>query len=57
MINKFEAAFQSFDISKIKLGHLRRLSVQHFIAKFGIMQEYSQTEIEDNLSQASMFYM
>jgi hypothetical protein len=57
MIEKFESSFQSFDISKIKLGHLRRLTVQYFISKYGNMKPLSQYEIEDSLSQASMLYM
>ena len=57
MIQKFEEAFQSFDISKIKLGHLRRLSVFYFISRYDIMKSLSQTEIEDSLSQASMLFM
>lgn len=57
IIEKFELSFQSFDISKIKLGHLRRLTVQYFISKHETMKSLSQTEIEDSLSQASMLYM
>lgn len=57
MIQKFEDSFQSFDISKIKLGHLRRLCVHYFISKYSIMKSYSQTEIEDSISQASMLFM
>lgn len=56
-IENFELSFQSFDISKIKLGHLRRLTVQYFISKYDTMKSLSQTEIEDSLSQASMLYM
>ena len=57
MIENFELSFQSFDISKIKLGHLRRLTVQYFISKYETMKSLSQPEIEDSLSQASMLYM
>lgn len=57
MIDKFENAFQSFDISKIKLGHLRRLSVNYFISKYETMKENSQTDIEDSVSQASMLFL
>ncbi|MGN6803295.1 MAG: hypothetical protein ACTHJN_15445 [Ginsengibacter sp.] len=57
MIENFELSFQSFDISKIKLGHLRRLTVQYFISKYEAMKSISQPEIEDSLSQASMLYM
>ena len=57
MIEKFELSFESFDISKIKLGHLRRLTVQYFISKYDIMKSYSQSEIEDSISQASMLFM
>ena len=57
MIENFELSFQSFDISKIKLGHLRRLTVQYFISKYENMKSLSQPEIEDSLSQASMLYM
>lgn len=57
MIEKFEESFQSFDISKIKLGHLRRLTVQHFISKYDLMRGKSQAEVADNISQASMLFM
>lgn len=57
MIEQFEESFQSFDISKIKLGHLRRLTVQYFISKYETLKPLSQSEIEDSLSQASMLYM
>lgn len=57
MIEKFELSFESFDISKIKLGHLRRLTVQYFISKYEILKPNSQTEIEDSIGQASMLFM
>ncbi|HRH49860.1 MAG TPA: hypothetical protein PLP23_13985 [Panacibacter sp.] len=57
MLEKFELSFESFDISKIKLGHLRRLTVQYFISKYDVMKPYSQPEIEDSISQASMLFM
>jgi hypothetical protein len=57
MLEKFELAFESFDISKIKLGHLRRLTVQYFISKYDLQKTYSQTEIEDSISQASLLFM
>ncbi len=57
MLEKFELSFESFDISKIKLGHLRRLTVQYFISKYDAMKSLSQPEIEDSVSQASMLFM
>lgn len=56
-IEKFEKAFESFDISKIKLGHLRRISVQFFISKYDLLKTKSQAELEDSLSQASLLFI
>jgi hypothetical protein len=57
MIEKFESSFQTFDISKIKLGHLRRLTAQFFISKYEQLKPLSENEIADSVSQASMLYM
>lgn len=56
-IESFENAFGGFEISKIKLGHLRRLSVQHFISKYESLKTLSGTDLFDNISQASSLYM
>ena len=57
LIQNFEFAFESFDISKIKLGHLRRLTVQYFISHYPSMKSFSKSEIADSISQATMLYM
>jgi hypothetical protein len=58
-IEKFERAFEDFDISKIKLGHLRRLTVEYFISKYGILKSDSFTDlkVKEIVSQASLLYM
>lgn len=56
-IETFEKAFESFDISKIKLGHLRRLCVHHFIDKYAMLKDSSVSELTENLSQASIIFM
>lgn len=56
-IVNFEASFESFDISKIKLGYLRRLCVNYFITKYDSLKLLSENELADNLSQASMMFM
>lgn len=54
---KFEDAFEEFDISKIKLGHLRRVTVNYFISKYEFLKEVTLTEFKDNISQASILFM
>lgn len=56
-IEKFEKSFETFDISKIKLGYLRRLTVNYYISKYSLLKECTLSELEDKLSQASMLYM
>ncbi|TGE29238.1 hypothetical protein [Hymenobacter metallicola] len=56
-IKKFEEAFEGFDISKIKLGHLRRLTVNHFILKYAAFKEMSTLELREQLSSVSMLYV
>lgn len=56
-IEKFESAFETFDVSKIKLGYLRRISVNYFISKYDILKNNSYSELEDNISQASLLFM
>jgi len=58
-IEKFERAFEDFDISKIKLGHLRRLTVEYFISKYSILKSDSFTDlkVKEIVSQASSLYM
>ena len=54
---RFESALEEFDISKIKLGHLRRLTVNYFILKYEYLKELSITEFKESISQASMLFM
>lgn len=56
-IEKFEKAFENFDISKIKLGFLRRSCVNHFISKYETLKTFSPTELFENISSASMIFM
>ena len=56
-INNFEKAFENFDISKIKLGFLRRICVNHFISKYETLKTFSPTELFENISSASMIFM
>jgi hypothetical protein len=56
-IGRFESALEEFDISKIKLGHLRRLTVNYFILKYHNLKELSITQFKESISQSSMLFM
>lgn len=56
-IENFENAFENFDISKIKLGYLRRICVHHFISRYETLKTYSPSELFENISTASMIFM
>jgi len=58
-IEKFESAFEEFDISKVKLGHLRRLTVEYFISKYPILKgdSFSELDVREIVSQGSLLFM
>lgn len=50
-LNLFEEAFSSFDVSKIKLGRIRRNLVSYFIARYESLHTMEPLELVNVLSQ------
>jgi len=49
-IDRFEEAFRSFDVSKIKLGRARRLAVSYVIGRFGDLGGAEVSELTERLT-------
>jgi len=56
-LESFEKALANFDVSKIKLGHLRRLTVNFYISKYLHLKDMSDNELFEKLSEASSLYI
>lgn len=50
-LQRFEKAFESIDISKVKLGTARRKAVFMFISKYRKTREYSEMDLLDIISE------
>lgn len=50
-LQRFEKAFESIDISKVKLGTARRKAVSMFISKYRKIKEYSEMDLLDIISE------
>lgn len=54
IIQEFEEAFESFSISKIKLGQARRNAVNQLISEFDNFKKLNHIEMVEKLASASM---
>ncbi len=56
-IQTFEEAFESFDVSRIKVGFVRRFATKLFIEKYPNLKDKSPSDLFDFLSQAAAMYI